>query len=69
MHENPKPLEMDDDIDDMDGMGDGEGGNDGRDDFMQEDQEDKSMNKGVDHTLTSKLKEQQDSHKGKAKQN
>jgi hypothetical protein len=69
MHENPKPLEMDDDFDDMDVMGDGEGGNDGRDDFMQEDQGDKSMNKGVDHTLTSTLTEQQDSHKSKAKNN
>jgi hypothetical protein len=54
MHENPKPLEMDDDIDDMDKMEDGEGGNGESGDFMKEDQG--NSNNGSDHQLCSQDK-------------
>jgi hypothetical protein len=66
MHDNPKPLEMDDDFDDMEKMEYEEGGNGVSGDFMQEDQG--NSNNGSDHQLAVKPNEQQKSYKGKAKE-
>jgi hypothetical protein len=59
MSENPKPLEMEDDGDDLDGMDDDVAGKEDQGDFMQEDGDDNSKGKSVDLRLNNTHTDQQ----------
>jgi hypothetical protein len=58
MHENLKPLEMDEDSDDLDRMDEGDVGQDEQRDFMQDDSEGKSEDKGANLGLSNNHIEQ-----------
>jgi hypothetical protein len=59
MHENSKPLEMEDDNDDLDGMKDGEAGKDEQVDYMPEDQDGNSKDKGANLSFIANHTDQQ----------
>jgi hypothetical protein len=63
MHKNPKSLEMEDDSDDLDGMEDGDAGTEEQGDYMQEDRDCNSKDKGADMSFTTNQTEQQGGNK------
>jgi hypothetical protein len=63
MHENPKPLEMDGDSNDLDRMDDRDVGHDEQRDFMQEDSEGNSKDKGTNMGFSNSHIEQRGGNK------
>jgi hypothetical protein len=63
MHENPKPLEMDEDSNDLDRMDDRDVGHDEQRDFMQEDSEGNSKDKGTNMGFSNSHIEQRGGNK------